>query len=430
MLLPTIVSLLLLAKAKSMTATANAAAVGTSSHSNAPSLAERQDDDGKIAPKVVIISMFSPEAEVWYENLPNSVLSSILAQNITVWGLSPLYPDVHCTETGEVCQFTAGESEINAASSAMAFVMSGLFNLSETYFLFAGIAGVNPKLGTLGGVALSRFSVQVALQYEFDAREKPENFTTGYLPYGAYMPDQYPTTLYGTEVHEVNEDLRNLAADLAARATLNDSSGAADYRAKYSAAGDMYKPAMNSPSVIKCDSATSDVYFSGGLLGEAFENTTKIWTNQTDMTYCMSAQEDSAVLQVLLRSAVWKLVDFSRIILMRTGSDFDRPPPSISAFDHLRIMDQNGYDIAIANLYLSGVEIVKSIVADWNTTYRDGVKPTNYIGDIFGTLGGEPDFGPGSVFKGTGFSLESSAEGNLAKRSLTKRKGGNARGWK
>lgn len=205
----------------------------------------------------------------------------------------------------------------------MAFVLSGLFDLKKTYFLSAGIAGVSPKLGTLGSVALSKYSVQVALQYEFDAREMPANFTTGYLPYGAYMPDEYPSLIYGTEVMEVNENLRDAVADLAGRAQLTDSTESADYRTKYVASGDMYAAAVAKPSVIKCDSATSDVYYSGTLLSEAFENTTKIWTNQSTITYCMSAQEDSAVLQVLMRAHAWKIVDFSRAIVMRTGTNFN-----------------------------------------------------------------------------------------------------------
>lgn len=76
--------------------------------------------------------------------------------------------------------------------------------------------------------------------------------------------------------------------------------------------------AVRPPSVVKCDSATSDVYYSGGRLAQAFENTTTLWTNGTG-AYCMSAQEDSATLEVLVRAATEGLVDFGRIIAMRTG---------------------------------------------------------------------------------------------------------------
>ncbi|WES04380.1 hypothetical protein PX690_21385 [Bacillus velezensis] len=69
-----------------------------------------------------------------------------------------------------------------------------------------------------------------------------------------------------------------------------------------------------------CDTATSDVYYSGTLLGEAFENTTTLLTNGSGV-YCMTAQEDNATLSALLRAALFKIVDFSRIIIMRTASD-------------------------------------------------------------------------------------------------------------
>ena len=48
--------------------------------------------------------------------------------------------------------------------------------------MIAGIAGVNPEVATLGSVTFARYAVQVALQYEFDAREIPANFTTGLVP--------------------------------------------------------------------------------------------------------------------------------------------------------------------------------------------------------------------------------------------------------
>lgn len=354
---------------------------------------------GTIAPKVMLVSFFQPEADVWWNNLPSSGHGNLLDQNISLALLSPSpnYSAVHCTASGEICQITTGEAEINAATSISGLLLSSQFDLRSTYFLMCGIAGVNPKLGTLGSVALAKFAVQVALQYELDAREMPQNFTTGYLAYGTNYPDQYPQDSYGTEVMELNEALRDTAYDLATRATLNDSATTNVYRAKYHGDGDMYAAATQSPSVLKCDTATSDVYYSGTLLSEAFENTTRIWTNQTNLTYCMTAQEDNAVLQVLMRAQRAGLADFSRAIVMRTGSNFDRPPSNMSAFDHLRLEHQNGFDISLQNIYLAGIEIVGAIVKDWTEKFADGIHPTNYIGDIFGSLGGVPDFGLGNV---------------------------------
>ena len=69
--------------------------------------------------------------------------------------------------------------EINAASTMTALAFSSKFDFTKTYFLIAGIAGISPEVGTLGTVTFARYAIQVALQYEFDARSIPANFTTG-----------------------------------------------------------------------------------------------------------------------------------------------------------------------------------------------------------------------------------------------------------
>ncbi|KIX09058.1 uncharacterized protein Z518_00136 [Rhinocladiella mackenziei CBS 650.93] len=345
-----------------------------------------------IAPKVVIISMFDPEAEVWY-GIPEF---DLLAQNISVPGLSPLFPDVHCTADGDVCQVVTGESEINAASTISGFVLSPQFDLTRTYFMVAGIAGVNPKVATLASVTFAKYAVQVALQYEFDMRDVPGNFTTGYVPFGVDAPDKYPTTIYGTEVFEVNEALRDIAISFASGASLNDTPTAQAYRALYAQEA-LYTVASEPPSVLGCDVATSDVYYSGTLLSEAFENTTTLWTNGSGV-YCTTAQEDNATLEAIMRAAQKNLTDLNRVIVMRTASDFDRPPPGISEIQNLFYANQGGFPPAILNLYLAGIKVVTGILDGWETTFAKGIAAPNYVGDMFATLGGEPDFGQPSEF--------------------------------
>lgn len=257
-------------------------------------------------------------------------------------------------------------------------------------------SGVNPEVATICSATFARFAVQVALQYEFDPREIPANFSTGYIPLGSTTPDQYPTSIYGTEVFELNQNLQKIAAGFARKATLNDSDDAIAYRAQY-AASQAYTIGAAPPTIVECDVATSDVYYSGEILSTAFGNYTTLLTNGSGV-YCTTAQEDNATLEVLLRAAVHKLVDFSRIIVMRTASDFDRPFPGEAATTNLLYAEQGAFEPAIQNIYLAGIEVVQGILKGWNQTFAQGVNATNYIGDIFGTLGGIPDFGPGSIF--------------------------------
>lgn len=58
-----------------------------------------------VTPKLFIISMFDSEANVWYEDTE----LNLYANNITIPGFSPLFPQAHCTESGEICQLTTGE---------------------------------------------------------------------------------------------------------------------------------------------------------------------------------------------------------------------------------------------------------------------------------------------------------------------------------
>ncbi|KAJ6627835.1 purine nucleoside permease [Mycena sp. CBHHK59/15] len=346
-----------------------------------------------IKPKVIIINMFDLEADEWY-NIPEF---NVLAQNITIPGFSPLYPNVHCTSDGSICQLTTGQAEINAASTISSLLHSSSFDLTCTYFLIAGIAGVSPKVATIGSVTFARYAVQVGLQYEIDAREIPAQFPTGYFPQGSTAPGQVPGWWDGTEVFEVNDALRHLAFSYASTATLSDTKACELVRASY-ASLTSFAAGAASPTVVLCDTVTSDTYWSGTLLGDAFENTTRVFTNGSAV-YCTSQQEDNATLNSLMRGALFELVDFSRVIVMRSASDFDRPPANETGLDNL-LGPAPGFNPALLNLYLAGVKVVQAIVDGWEGTFEQGVKPTNYIGDVFGTLGGQPDFGPGSLFGG------------------------------
>lgn len=250
------------------------------------------------------------------------------------------------------------------------------------------------------------------MQYEIDIRELPKSYSTGYIPLGSDFPNQYPSSIYGTEVFEVNAELRSLAAGFARKANLSDSAAAKAYRAHYATPSGKYKVATLPPSIVECDVATSDVYYSGNILGNTFDNTTRLLTNGTG-EYCSSAQEDNATLEALLRSSTRKLTDFSRIIVMRTASDFDRPYPGSNSTYNLLYADAGGFEPALANLYHAGIHVVQGILDGWHTTFVNGVRTHNYVGDIFGTLGGEPDFGPGRA-------VALADSGAFKKRSLPK----------
>jgi hypothetical protein len=85
---------------------------------------------------------------------------------------------------------------------------------------------------------------------------------------------------------------------------------------------------------------------------------------------------------------------------MRTCANFDRPFLSESDLQNLFYDDQGGFGPAVENIYLAGVKVVEGILKGWDSTFKKGVKPKNYIGDILGTLPQKykPDFGLPAAF--------------------------------
>lgn len=95
--------------------------------------------EAPITPKVMLISMFAPEAQTWIDRLE-------LKQEIRVPGLSAEYPSIRCN-TQQVCLMVTGMGQTNAAASTLALALSPKFDLRKSYFLIAGIAGINPHHG-------------------------------------------------------------------------------------------------------------------------------------------------------------------------------------------------------------------------------------------------------------------------------------------
>jgi purine nucleoside permease len=55
----------------------------------------------------------------------------------------------------------------------MALILSEKFDLRNTYFLIAGIAGIDPNQGTTGSAAWARYLIDYGISWEIDAREIP-----------------------------------------------------------------------------------------------------------------------------------------------------------------------------------------------------------------------------------------------------------------
>lgn len=311
--------------------------------------------------KVLVIAMFEPEAEPWIEPLK-------LIDKITVPGLLPESPALRCN-ADDVCLLTAGMGHANVAASTMAVALDPQLDLTRTWFLIAGIAGIDPAQGTIGTATWARFLVDVGIAHEIDPREMPKRWKSGLFGILTKGPGEKPKFDYHTEVARLDEALLQKALALTRNAPLEDSAAAKAYRAKYKAA-----PANEPPKVIQCDTLGGDTWWHGKYLGQHARDWTRLLTDG-QATYCTTQQEDNATYNALARAAAAGKVDLQRVAVLRTASNFDRPHSGQSAYDSLMRSTTGGtggFVPATRNLCKVGSLLVQDIVAHW-AQWREGV---------------------------------------------------------
>ncbi len=311
--------------------------------------------------KVLIVSMFGPEAEPWIKPFA-------LNESITVPGLSPDYPALRCN-TDDVCLLTTGMGHANAAASTLATLLDARFDFRQSYVLIAGIAGIDPQRGTLGSATWARWLVDSGIAHELDAREMPAGWRTGYYGILTKGPGEKPKLEYRTEVARVDEALLQKALAVTRGVSLNDSPEAKVYRARYKEAA-----ARAAPSVTQCDTLGGDTWWHGHKLGQHARDWTRLMTDNQG-TYCTTQQEDNATRNALERAAAAGKADLKRLAVLRTASNFDRPYPGQTAHASLTASTTGatgGFMPATQNLALVGGALVRDIVANWGQ-WRNGV---------------------------------------------------------
>lgn len=304
--------------------------------------------------KVVIISMFPPEAAPWIAPLK-------LVEDIKVPGLPIESPAIKCN-ADDVCLMIAGMGHANVAASTTALTLDPRFDLKKTYFLVAGIAGIDPARGTTGTTTWARYLVDAGIAHEIDAREMPKKWQSGYIGIMTKRPGEKPKFEYQTEVAQLDEALLQKALELTRNAKLDDNDKARAYRAHYKNA-----PANQPPKVTQCDTLGGDTWWHGHRLGQHARDWTKLLTDGKGV-YCTTQQEDNATYNALARAAASGKVDIKRLAVLRTASNFDRPYFGQTAYASLMASTNGGsggFAPATANLYHVGGLLVSDIVARW-----------------------------------------------------------------
>jgi purine nucleoside permease len=321
--------------------------------------------------KVVVVTMF--EAGNDTGDAPGELQYWVERDHLDqVYPLPAGYHAARMNKKGEMAIVT-GAGTAHAAATIMALGLDPRFDFSHAYWLIAGIAGGNPERISLGSAAWARWIVDGDLGYEIDAREMPQDWSTGYIPLRKTRPFEQPASPLEGQVYGLNARLVLWAYDLTRSTALDDPESLKEIRTQYDGAA-----AQHPPSVILGDEISSSTFWHGKLSDAWASQWVNYFTGGKGQ-FATSAMEDTGTLQSLKYLAQAGRADYQRVLVLRTVSNFDQQPRGMTAADslaHQRIGTYSAYLPSLEAAYKVGHAVVDSLLSHW-TVDRDTVPGTS-----------------------------------------------------
>jgi len=270
----------------------------------------------------------------------------------------------------DVLGIVLGGGIANATASIMALGLDPRFDLTNAYWLIAGIAGADPADMSLGSAAWARWVIDGDLLYEIDGREIPGDWKYGFVPLGGRRPADKPEDIYtgwtvNTIAFELNQSLVEWAFQLTKDTHIPDGEGIAEYRQLYKG----YPKATLPPFVTLGETLSASTYWHGELMNRWANDWIKLYSHRegrkTEMNFMTSNMEDSGTLTGLHRLARKKLVNPDRILVLRTASNYTMPPPGKdAAWSTTAPYPDGGYPAKNA-AFLVGNVVVQELLTHW-----------------------------------------------------------------
>ncbi|NEQ53561.1 MAG: purine nucleoside permease [Leptolyngbya sp. SIO3F4] len=324
------------------------------------------DTPAPIPIKLVVISMFElgedtgdrpGEFQYWVERLP-------LNETIP---FPQGYKDLRYNSEKGILGICTGMGIARATASIMALGLDPRFDLTNTYFMVAGIAGIDPEDASTGSAVWAQWLIDGDLSHEIDSREIPSDWETGYLPLRKKEPYELPLKNPNEgEVYKLNEGLVNWAFALTKNTELMDTEEIKQMRAQYV----NYSNAQQVPKVLIGDQLAASTYWHGKILNEWANKWVKYWTGG-EGNFVTSAMEDTGTMQALKFLEKAGKVDSERVLVLRTASNFTMQYEGISAAQSLsgeKLDGSIGYSAFIPALeaaWRTGSIIVEEITGNW-----------------------------------------------------------------
>jgi purine nucleoside permease len=277
----------------------------------------------------------------------------------------PLGQDVLRMNDDGVMAILVGGGIPNATASIMALGTDDRFDLTNTYWLVAGIAGGDPADVSLGSAVWAKHVVDGDLKYQIDGREIPESWPYGIVPLGVNQPTTNPDDLdgswaYDTIAFSLNEELVNWAYSLTKDTELGDAPGITAYRQHYTT----HPAAQRPPFVTVGDTMSSSTYWHGELMNRWANDWIQLYRGKS-ANFMTSNMEDSGTLTALHRLDRDGLVDKERILVLRTVSNFTMPPEGQTAhWSKSQPFPDNGRP-SFESAFIAGNVVVQALLDNW-----------------------------------------------------------------
>jgi len=313
-----------------------------------------------IAVKVVVVTTFEVGADTG--DAPGELQAWVEHDHLdTIYPFPDGYHPLRMNSDGELAIVT-GEGGSHAAASIMALGLDPRFDLSHAYWLVAAIAGGCPQQVSLASAAWARWVVDGDLAYEIDAREMPPGWTTGYIPLGKNFPFEEPAKPQPGQVYALNQGLVDWAYDLTRSTPLEDTPQLKAARSAFDGAA-----ADRPPFVTLGDELSASTFWHGKLMDAWAARWVPYFTDGKGV-FATTAMEDSGILQSLQFLSNAGRVDWRRVMVLRTVSNYDQQARGMNAADSLamqRVGKYAAYRPSLETAYKVGHVVVNELLTHW-----------------------------------------------------------------
>jgi purine nucleoside permease len=268
------------------------------------------------------------------------------------------------------------------AVQMMALAMNPNIDLSHTYILLSGIGGANPATLTVGSAVWVRQVIDGDPAFEIDSREIPPDWPYGTIALGATEPNKVPANVdhapaagvsddgsggVGKIVYDLNPSLVDWAYGLTRKTTLADSPELKASRARFAKDPIAQQP----PKVVEGDSLGTDHFWHGAILNQWAEDWVRLYTRGKGSLEIADCEDQGMVLAIDKLDQLGR-VKKSRLLILRTASNFTVPPPGTSPVKSLfeNLASSPGYLPSLEANYQVGSIVTTELLKHW-AQYED-----------------------------------------------------------